>query len=291
MVVTVAPGRLLSRFSITARPLCLLRPRVASAQRNRICTQAARLWAPSCGAPRACTPSPDPAARRAPSPSLRPAPSRAVAPLGSPRAPARRHRPSIPGHAWREDLAGPASPLQGAPATPSPLPADPPRPGHRSLTPALGPARPAARDKGCAAAAPLAAPRAAAAGGREEDGGPGGGRGGGGREEEGAAARESGGGAAAALATQLQQPEPKSSSRGRPPSWAQSSAVLRPKTSPGRLGYRPPGGGVRGRGGEGGRRCVCACVCSFLIVMLSTHPRVREQSYENARLPASPGHL
>lgn len=40
-------------FSMTAGPRSLRRPRVASARRNRICTQAARPRARGCGAPRA----------------------------------------------------------------------------------------------------------------------------------------------------------------------------------------------------------------------------------------------
>lgn len=52
-VVAVTLGRLFSRFSMTASPRSLRRPRVASARRNRICTQAAGSLARGCGAPRA----------------------------------------------------------------------------------------------------------------------------------------------------------------------------------------------------------------------------------------------
>lgn len=116
-------GRFLSGFSITACPLCLLGPRVASTRRNtadRICTQRARPREQGCGALRAGTPARalQPSATRSappPAPTPRP-PLSAVAPSRSPR----RHRlapaPS-PGRPRRDDL-GPSIPRRERPDPP-----------------------------------------------------------------------------------------------------------------------------------------------------------------------------
>lgn len=232
----------------------------------------------------------------APRPSLRPVPSSAVAPLGSPRAPVRRHRPSIPGHQRLEDLAGPAPPrppLQEAPATPSPLPAQPLEAGPPVTYACAGPRAPGGprqrlRGRGAAAGCSLSRSCRGPGGGwgtgrrkrRRRTGG-----GGGGCQGERGRGRRGAGHPAAAARTQALLLWPATL----------LGAVLPgppPQNLPRETRVPPPGGwGERKRRGRRKEVCVCVCVCSFLIVMLSTHPRVRQQSYENARFPALPGHL
>lgn len=123
LVVTVAVvmlGQLLSRFSMTASPRSLRRPRVASARRNRICTQAACPRARGCGAPRAdhaplCAPAPAQPENHGQGssgrPPLRPHPKAAPAWARPTEPPAARPRPR-PGHLRSAGPGAPGGPRQ-----------------------------------------------------------------------------------------------------------------------------------------------------------------------------------
>ena len=162
------------------------------------------------------------------------APSEA-APLGWPRAPLGAPSAAAPPRAPRAGTASrgarspspgrpgrPAHP-QGAPATPARSPPSPP--ARPPVTYACaGPAARRPRDKGCAAAAPPAAPGAAAAGDREEDG-----------------AEETGREGAVWEGTAWEGP-----ARLGPPAAAAQTRALLPRPPPSRvLGRKPP---PRGRG-------------------------------------------
>lgn len=243
VMVLVTPARS-SPVASSPPVLCLLRPRVASARRNtadRTRTQATRPQAQGCGAQRKRTGSPSAAARHLPhDPCASSAHSRA--PLGALSA-AAVPRPPRPGTAWpgaHSPSPGqpgwPASPAGSAP-DPGPLPAEPP--ARPPVTYACaGPSARLPRDKGCAAAAPPAAPRASAAGDPEEDG----------AEEAGRRGRDRKGGAAAPPASRL-------GLRDLLPGPPRSRILgLNLPQGP---GYRPSGGGVRGRGWREMSVCVC----------------------------------
>lgn len=126
-MAVVTLGRLLSRFSMTAGPRSLRRPRVASAQRNRICTQALRPRARGCGAPRVghaplCAPAPAPPEHHhqgssgPASPPPHSTPKAATAPGPAPPSPpwpgtSPRHLRCVerPGCAPRQRLSGPGA--------------------------------------------------------------------------------------------------------------------------------------------------------------------------------------
>lgn len=123
---------------------------------------------------------------------------------------------------------------------------------------------------------PPAAPLAAVAGDQEEDG-----EDGEDREEEGRGAR---GGSKGARGRGPWRP---------PPTAAAPTLALLPGRHPPGVQTSPPGTRVPppwGRGGrkrKGRRKAVSAPVCSSSTVIVSTHPRARQQPQEHARLRAS----
>lgn len=123
---------------------------------------------------------------------------------------------------------------------------------------------------------PPAAPLAAVAGDQEEDGED--------REDEEEEGRGAKGGSKGARGRGPWRP---------PPTAAAPTLALLPGRHPPGVQTTPPGTRVPppwGRGGrkrKGRRKAVSAPVCSSSIVIVSTHPRVRQQPQEHARLPAS----
>lgn len=134
MVMVMPAGS--SPVSPSLPVLCLLRPLVASAQRDtadRICTQAACPRAQGCGALQASTPA------RAPQPALPALPAPHAPALSRPANPHTHPRAVRHGTTW-----GPASPAGSAPIL-GPLPAELPAAARPRVTYACaGPRRPAA---------------------------------------------------------------------------------------------------------------------------------------------------
>lgn len=145
VMVLVTPARS-SPVASSPPVLCLLRPRVASARRNtadRTRTQATLPQAQGCGAQRKLTRVPERRGSAPPPRPLRllralPRPSRR--PLGSGRSAPTAPRHRLAGRAQPEPrTTGLARIPRRECPRPGPAPCRAPPPGHRSLTPALGP--------------------------------------------------------------------------------------------------------------------------------------------------------